>query len=255
MAGELKRAPAQGLWTVIRFNWHLHVLALATIAALIAASCYLTEFPRILCLLAAAGALLSLLLSLAATWIAYDASRLYQLSWMAAPLSGARQGANLHAGFDETTALLKRSFPSIAWLVFDFYDPAAHTEISIRRARRAHPPEPGTVPIRTTAIPLPDGAIDAAVLFLAAHEIRDHAERARFFREIRRVIAPGGRVIVTEHLCDLPNVLAYSIGAWHFHTRREWLNTFAAAGLHVASEFRNNPLITTFVLTADANPP
>ena len=40
-----------------------------------------------------------------------------------------------------------------------------------------------------------------------------------FFRELKRVLAPGGRVIVTEHLRDLANIAAYSIGAWHFHQR------------------------------------
>ena len=134
------------------------MLALATVAALLAVSCYLTGIFRILSQLAAAGVLLSLLLSLAATWIADDASRLYQFSWLAPPLSGAEHGANLNAGFDETTALLRISLPSIAWQVFDFHDPAAHTEASIRRARRAHPPEPGTVSFRnnpfiTTFVP------------------------------------------------------------------------------------------------------
>jgi hypothetical protein len=69
------------------------------------------------------------------------------------------------------------------------------------------------------------------------------------------VLAPGGRVIVTEHLRDLANIAAYSIGAWHFHPRAEWFATFRAAGFHVAREFRNNLLITTFVLEPDANTP
>ncbi len=253
MAGTMKRSAAQGLWTVVRFNWHLHLIALAVVAAPVVASCYLADLPKIVALVAAAGAFLSLLLSLAATWIAYDASGLYRFSWLDPLIAGAETGANLHAGFDETTRLLKFSFPSIDWRIFDFHDPAAHTEISIRRARRAHPPEPGTVAINTAAIPLPTGALDAAVLFLAAHEIRDSGERVRFFRELRRVLTPGGRVIVTEHLRDLPNILVYSIGAWHFHPRREWLAAFDAAGFGIAREFRNNPFITTFVLTADAN--
>jgi SAM-dependent methyltransferase len=253
MAGELMRTPFQGVWTVVRFNWHLHAIGLLAAAAPLAASCYLTEMPRMPALVAAAGILLSLLLSLAATWIAYDASGLYRFRWLAPLLAGTGRGANLHAGFDETSRLLKSSFPSIRWNVFDFYDPQSHTEISIRRARQAHPPEPETVSISTDAIPLPDGSLDTALLFLAAHEIRDPAERVRFFRELRRTLAPGGRVIVTEHLRDLPNLLAYSVGAWHFHPRHEWTATFLAAGFAIEREFHNNPFITTFVLSADAN--
>ena len=251
MAATVNRSSFQGVWTVIRFNWHLHVLALAFAAALLTAAAYLTGTPRLLMLVGAAGILLQTTLSLAATWIAYDATRLYQLSWLEPFLAGAARGANLHAGFDETTRLLISAFPSISWQVFDFYDPAAHTEISIRRARKAYPPWPGTVAIRTESIPLASGSVDVALLFLAAHEIRDTAERISFFRELRRALVPGGRVIVTEHLRDLSNLLVYSIGAWHFHPRREWLATFKGAGFQVMREFRNNPFITTFVLTAD----
>jgi SAM-dependent methyltransferase len=197
---------------------------------------------------------MSVLLSLLATWHAYDASGLYRLSWLAPMLGNARSAANIHAGFDETSALLKTEFPGIAWQVFDFYDPAKHTEISIRRARRTHPPSPDTLMIRTNHVPLLDGSLDHVLLILAAHEIRDHDERVAFFRELKRVISPGGSVIVTEHLRNFANIAAYSIGAWHFHPRAEWLATFHSAGFRVAREFRNNLLITTFVLEPDETP-
>ena len=88
----------------------------------------------------------------------------------------------------------------------------------------------------------------------AAHEIRDRGERIGFFRGLRRVLRPHGRVIVTEHLRDFANIIAYSVGAWHFHPRGEWLATFDAAGFRVAREFRNNPFITTFILEAHEDP-
>jgi SAM-dependent methyltransferase len=255
MAQPVKRRPFQGVWTIIRFNWHLHAIALASIAVLITCAFFLTGIPALLCVVLAAAAALSVMLSLLATWHAYDASGLYHLSWLATELESARHAANIHAGFDETTTALKSGFPDIVWQVFDFYDPVKHTEISIRRARRAHPPSDHTIPIRSDHIPLADSSLDRAVLILAAHEIRGHDERVTFFRDLNRVLAPGGRVIVTEHLRDLANIAAYSVGAWHFHRRREWLATFQAAGFQVAREFRNNLLITTFVLQPDADRP
>lgn len=253
MAKPVERRPFQGVWTIIRFNWHLHVIALAAIAFLLAGAVYLTGIAALVCTLLAISALLSVMLSLLATWHAYDASGLYQPAWLAPDLENARHAANIHAGFDETTAMLNSTFPKIDWHVFDFYDPSKHTEISIRRARKAHPPSPGTMTINTDQIPLAVSSLDRALLILAAHEIRDHDERVAFFRELKRVLAPGGRVIITEHLRDLANIAAYSIGAWHFHPRAEWLATFHAAGFRVAREFRNNLLITTFVLEPDAN--
>lgn len=254
MAQPLKRRPFQGVWTIIRFNWHLHAIALAAILMLLAGAVYSKGLTALICAVLAVLAVLSVMLSLLSTWHAYDASGLYQPSWLAPELEHSRNAANIHAGFDETTAILTSAFPDIQWQVFDFYDPAKHTEISIRRARRAHPPAPGTMQIRTDRVPLADASLDRALLILAAHEIRDHEERVAFFHELNRVLIPGGRIIVTEHLRDLANIAAYSIGAWHFHTRAEWLATFQAAGFRVARELRNNLLITSFVLEADANP-
>lgn len=253
MAGTVRRFAGQGVWTVIRFNWHLHALALSLVAAALVAAGFLDGSLRVVLLLAAAGLFLPLLLSLAATWVAYDAGGLYRLSWLRPFLAGAERGGNFHAGFDETTRLLRDVFPAVSWRVFDFYDPVAHPEISIRRARRAYPPAADAASIKTAAVPLPPGSLDVAVLFLSAHEIRNFAERARFFRELRRVLVSGGKVIVTEHLRDLTNILAYSVGAWHFHPRGTWLATFDAAGLRIVREFKNSPLITTFVLEADEN--
>lgn len=251
----MNRRPLQGVWTVIRFNWHLHVIALLAIATLSLAARYLSGYASMAVAALAVAAALSVLLSFIATWLAYDASRLYQVDWLAKFIGKACHAANIHAGFDETTLLLKTAFPQIQWQVFDFYQPEKHTEVSIRRARRAHPPPPDTVGIRTDRIPLVDAALDLAVLFLAAHEIRDHHERVTFFRELKRVLATDGRVIVTEHLRDLANITAYSIGAWHFHTRSEWLATFQQSGFRVEHVFRNNLFITTFVLASDESAP
>jgi len=255
MAQPMKRRPFQGVWTIIRFNWHLHAIALAAIVVLLAGALYLTGLAAFTCAVLGLAAVLSVMLSLIATWHAYDAGGLYQPAWLAPELEHARHAANIHAGFDETSALLKSAFPGINWHVFDFYNPAKHTEVSIRRARRAHPPAPDTITIDTGSIPLADSSLDRVLLILAAHEIRDHDERVAFFRELKRVLVPGGRVLVTEHLRDLANIAAYSVGAWHFHSRAEWLATFHAAGFRVLREFRNNLLITTFVIEPDANTP
>jgi SAM-dependent methyltransferase len=255
MAKPVKRRPFQGVWTIIRFNWHFHAIAIAAIAVLWVVAVNLSGWAALVCALLAGAAAFTVLMSLLATWHAYDASGLYQLEWLAPELDHARHVANIHAGFDETSVLLKSAFPDITWHIFDFYNPAKHTEISIRRARKAQTPSPDTLAIHTYHIPLADASLDRALLMLAAHEIRDHDERVAFFRELKRVIAPDGRVIVTEHLRDIANIAAFSIGAWHFHRREEWLATFHDAGFRIAREFRNNLLITTFLLEPDAGTP
>lgn len=248
MGTQMKRKPIQGLLTVLRFNWHFYMLALIGIGAAPLLSWWLDpSYLGIACVFSAVG-FLTVITSIAATLHAYDLSGLYALRWLEPWMRGAVTGANIHSGFDETTELLREGYPGVHWHVFDFYDPAKHTEISIKRARAAHPPQSGTRDISTSRVPLENRSLDRIVLILAAHEIRDHGERVTFFRELHRVLATDGVVIVTEHLRDPSNIIAYTVGAWHFHPRCEWLATFGEAGFEIVAEMQNNLLITTFIL-------
>lgn len=100
-----------------------------------------------------------------------------------------------------------------------------------------------------------DKSLDRVILMLAAHEIREHHERVTFFRELHRVLLDDGLVIVTEHLRDTTNLIAYTIGAWHFHSCSEWLHTFSKAGFYIEREMKNNLLITTFILKKHGTTP
>jgi len=248
------RKPLQGLRNIVRFNWHFYALALAAGLLLgLGAALAPAPFGRY------AGVGLGLVLapvvvSLVISTYVYDGASLYQLSWL--PAGVVPEAGNtlltVSAGFDEISPVLRQRYPEGKLLAIDFYDPARHTEVSIRRARQAYPPPAGTLPASTQALPLPDHVADATLAFLAAHEIRDAAERATFFREIKRVTRPGGPIVVVEHLRDTANFLAYTIGFFHFHSRRAWLATFRAAELDVVQEIKITPFISAFILRRDA---
>jgi len=248
------RKPLQGLRNIVRFNWHFYALAFGLALAVGAATLVLPA-PFSTYGWAALGLLLApVLVSLAVSGYVYDYAGLYELGWLPtriAPAPGIRL-LTISAGFDELTPLLAPTWPADQLLAIDFYDPARHTEVSIKRARRAYPPVPGTLPVSTTALPLPTHSINYALAFLVAHEVRDAAERAAFFQEIARVLKPDGELIVVEHLRDAANFLAYTIGFLHFHSRRAWLATFRAAGLRVAQEVKITPFLTAFMLHRDA---
>jgi SAM-dependent methyltransferase len=244
------RKPLQGLRNIIRFNWHFYVLAFGLALAVSVASLVLPA-PLSYYGWAGLGLLLApVLVSLAVSWYVYDYAGLYELkclSFRTAPASGTKL-LTISAGFDELTPLLAQSWPADQLLAIDFYDPARHTEVSIKRARQAYPPVPGTLQVSTHALPLLSHSADYALAFLAAHEVRDAAERAVFFQELARVLKPSGELIVVEHLRDTANFLAYTIGFFHFHSRRAWLATFRAAGLRVAQEMKITPFLTAFIL-------
>ncbi len=243
------RRPLQGVGNILRFNWHFYLAAGAGALALAVASAWLEGTPRLITVGVAALLGGTTLVSLLVSCYVYDLSGLYRLQWLPPVAAGpGAEMANIHAGFDETSALLRARYPEATWTVMDFYDPARHTEVSIRRARRAHPPSPEDVRVDTSALPLSSSALDAVFVVLAAHEIRDAGERRAFFAELHRVIKPGGRVIVVEHLRDWRNFVAYTVGAFHFIGRRAWLEAFEHARLRVAETLAPNLFMTCFVL-------
>jgi len=250
------RRPLQGVSNILRFNWHFYVLALGGAAAIAGASAWLEGIPR-LAGISAVGVLGStILVSLLVSWCVYDLSSLYRLEWLEAVAIGpGGKMANIHAGFDETSPLLRARYPEAEWTVMDFYDPAKHTEISIKRAREAYPPSPDDVSINTSELPISSASMDTVFVVLAAHEIRDKEERHAFFRELHRVLKPEGQAVLVEHLRDLPNFFAYTLGAFHFISRKAWLAAFARAQLHIAKTITPNPFMTCFVLEKDGATP
>ncbi len=55
-------------------------------------------------------------------------------------------------------------------------------------------------------------------------------------------------MIVIEQLRNAINFSCFGIAAFHFLSRRTWLQSFASAGFIVADEFRITPFMTAFVL-------
>ena len=251
---ETLRKPLQGLLNIVRFNWHFYVLSLAAILLLCTVSgCMPASLSRYAFLLAIA-IFFPILLSLLTSLYVYDLSGLYKLEWLTLP---SRVGTlvNVNAGFDETSALIAARYQPETLIALDFYHPDQHTEISLKRARKAYPAFPDTQAISTDYIPLENASVEVICLIFAAHEIRDTVERITFFQELHRILKPGGQLIVTEHLRDFPNFLAYNIGCLHFHAKRTWLNTFEKSGLRLLEETKFTPFISIFTLEKHGNTP
>ncbi|WP_245705953.1 class I SAM-dependent methyltransferase [Catalinimonas alkaloidigena] len=194
------------------------------------------------------------LVSLLVSFYVYDLSSLYQLQWLEVPKTPQRL-VNIHAGFDESSVLLKEKFPTTDLIIFDFYDPARHTEVSIRRARKAYPPHPDTQHIRTDRLPLPDQYADLMCVLFAAHEIRNAKERIQFFQELHRSLQSDGHVVVVEHLRDIFNFISYTIGVFHFFPEPTWRKTFILGGFRIRQRKKITPFVTCYVLEKDGTAP
>lgn len=241
------RKPFQGVLNIIRFNWHFYVLALALILGLSGLASFFESPVNTLLLVSAVLISLSTLISLLASMYAYDFSGLYDLQWIDEQ-KAVQVIVNINAGFDETSVLLKEQFKKAKLITLDFYDPQKHTEVSIKRARKAYPPYPGTKRIQTDKLELAEASADIIFITLAAHEIRDEAERLLFFKELRKTLKPQGKIYVTEHLRDTANFLTYNIGFFHFYSKKSWLKIFSEAELKVEKELKITGLISVFVL-------
>ncbi|MEA2602616.1 MAG: hypothetical protein QOF89_3608 [Acidobacteriota bacterium] len=244
------RSPYHGMLQILHYNRPMYVRAVAVSLATILAVALL-PIPRLLVVLALAGVAAGLLWSasslLVSHWI-YDRSPLSQWDWLARLLPAApHHWASLHAGLDETFGALARIFPAEGGTVLDFYDPAEMTEPSIVRARRLSLDRTAT-PADFRALPLADASQDAIFLIFAAHELRRPDSRRRFFLEIARTLAPGGRAVLVEHLRDRQNFLAFGPGFLHFFPHREWLRLAASADLAVREDFRITPFVAVLVL-------
>jgi SAM-dependent methyltransferase len=234
------RKPFQGVKNIIHFNWPFYLVA--GISSLVCLA--MTSISWVFFLLAILILLITSISLFSSYWI-YDHSNLYSLPWLDTDLLTNKKILNIHSGFNELDTVLPRKLDVTT---LDFYNEKRHTEKSIQRARKRFP-SPNSISIKTNHIPYPDSSVNAIILFLAAHEIRQSTERHEFFKELHRMLKPNGRIYITEHLRDLPNFLAYNIGFFHFHSKKTWLNCFEKTGFSVCCNTKTTPFISTFTLS------
>lgn len=246
---ETLRKPFQGVRNIVLFNWHFYALSIALVVALFAIPHFTNVIHQNFTRIPAMAILLVTGVSLLVSAYVYDISKLYTLPWLENTIVKKHDViVNVNAGFDETSALLHHRYPEAKLIVLDFYDPEKHTEVSIKRARKAYPPYPNTISTQTNTIEINNASVDIICAVLSAHEIRDQNERQQFFTELKRILKPAGQILVTEHLRDFPNFLAYTIGFFHFHSKSIWQKTFQSSGFKISQEIKTTPFISTFIL-------
>ncbi|TAE76061.1 MAG: class I SAM-dependent methyltransferase [Verrucomicrobia bacterium] len=250
-SGMTPRGPWDGLLNILNFNRGFYTAAAiafhAACAGLILADSTLL---RIACATAIAGSGYFIFVSLGVSHWIYDRSDLYRFGWLTRAIGNSKPTriAFCHSGLDEISEALKASLQVPSWTTLDHFDPARMPEASIHRARQSHPPSPGTIAASFDHWPIDSGSSDLIFGLLAIHEFRLENERIAWFREARRCLKTGGRIVLAEHLRNPANFIAFGPGFLHFHSAKSWQRCWQAAGLRAADEFSVTPWVRFFVL-------
>ena len=248
---EIKRKPFQGVLNIVRFNRLKYLLSGFLIVFLLSINSLIPPYFQFISLLLVIVIGFFITFSLLISYLIYDCSSLYQLKWI--PDLNSKDVLNINAGFDEVSGILQGKSPSLKLTISDFFNLQKHTERAIRRARAIYPILPNTIAVDTHHLPFSDHSFDYVIAFFSAHEIRDKNERVTFFKEINRVLKPGGKIYVTEHLRDVANFIPYSIGFFHFYPKNTWIQTFTQSNLKIDEDVKITPFVTTFILSKDGD--
>lgn len=258
LEGTLGRPQARsryaGLLQILRFNWPWYGAAsgCAVSALVLGLALALPGWATIgLGVLAGCAAFWTAASLLAAHYV-LDCSPLYAGAWIVGkiPLLPKRW-INLHAGLDAFTPLLENLFPGRCRGVFDLYDPRVMSAPSVARARRRSPPAihaVHAVHAHSSSLSLTDAGCDCVFLFFTAREIREKERRERFFQELKRVLQPGGHLLLAEFVRDGWNTLAFGPGAWHAFAPHEWRRLAQISGFELLDEFPITPFVRVFML-------
>ena len=227
---ELKRKKLQGVKNILSFNRHFYVVGLIVLG-IFNLCLFLLNASLIIQYTITIVFFIGLLMPLIISAYVYDFSGFYEFKWLKhIKLESKNVVLNINAGFDETSYILNRKLKPKSFRVYDFYDKYKHTEPAIKRARRLGLVYPNTKFVNSQKIQLEDNSVDAIFFISALHEIRQSEERIQFLKECKRVCKTNAKVVLVEHLRDLPNFLAFSIGFTHFFSKNTWVSDFNKAG-------------------------
>lgn len=249
MTATTMRRPYQGVLQILEFNWRRYLVTVASIAAALLALPHMQTALRAAAFVFIVPAIFWIASSLLVSHYVYDCFPLYDLTWLSRMLARTpKRWVNIHCGFDETSSLLAAVFPDAAGTVIDIFDPRVMTGASIHQAQRNSHAAIAPIYARPDDLGLEAESLDTAFCIFAAHELRQHADRVKLFKEVARVLEVGGEFVVIEHLRDWRNFLAFGPGFLHFFSQYAWRRAAAHAGLSLRTEFSRTPFVHVFIL-------
>lgn len=237
-------------FSLARYNWPLYVVCFVGVVM----GFFLWATPiaptplRYVCLVGAIVALWYAMASFLAFHVMFDRPDFLSGEWLSdCVVQSPKTCVQLSVCVDETTLPISRVFPNAEYIELDLFDDSVMTEPAIARAKQ-EAGEAASIVAKPDALPLSDDVSELTIVTLAAHEVRDPQKRKSLFLELSRITAPNGRLIVAEHLRNIPAALAFGPGLFHFYPRTTWVTLARESQFKIESEFNITPFFHVFVL-------
>jgi hypothetical protein len=203
--------------------------------------------------IAALGAAWFAVASFLAFHAMFDRSSLLSGTWLPNLLATTpKKWVQVSVCLEETTLPIATLFPAAEGQLLDIFSQDVMTEPAVTRARSASSRKYGRS-VTPSSLGVADQWADATVVTLAAHEVRDSALRESLFRELSRITAKSGRIVIVEHLRNFASFLAFGPGFLHFLPRNEWTRLAQLAGVKLISESSITPFVRIFVFEPRTN--
>jgi SAM-dependent methyltransferase len=112
-------------------------------------------------------------------------------------------------------------------VAIDLYNPQLTPDRALSRAYHSfiHPPaDPRLVwrDGRIDLLPFPDASVKTVVAPLAASELWQRGDRLVLLREVYRILAPGGQLLLLERVASQMGLLRWGPEAWRLHPADYW---------------------------------
>jgi ubiquinone/menaquinone biosynthesis C-methylase UbiE len=193
---------------------------------------------------------------LAALWTAnrlFDADS-EQVSDLLFTMSQARatdQLANIDLGLRHQAILLSSHLTTGKITVVDVYNPQLTIDSALARARRQapaakHDPRLDWYDGHFNLLPLPDNSVEAVFLFQVLSEFNQHGDRQALLREVRRILKPNGRLLMSEKTASWLNWLLVSSSGTALKPVEYWHDLLVEAGFDILRQEEIQGLLSCF---------